>query len=101
MHLATSETLQSAAWDGEGGGSRRHTVVRFRSSPTLAARPEANFGIQDHWQLYDSSAPLNPKFAFGLAARYARTSGSGRWPQRPVLRRIAQSNGQIAADEGQ
>src|SRR5262249_18296021 len=52
-------------------------VVRFRSSPALAVRSEASFGIQDHWQLYDSSAPLNPKFAFGLAARYARTSGSG------------------------
>src|SRR5262249_55664339 len=30
-----------------------------------------------HWQAYDSSALLNPKFAIGLAARCVRTSGSG------------------------
>jgi hypothetical protein len=38
-------------------------VIRFRSSPALAAHSDANFGIDDHCQLYDSSAPLNPKFA--------------------------------------
>ena len=43
--------------------------VRFRSSPEPAARPGANFGIEGHWQSYDSSAASNPKFAIGLAAR--------------------------------
>src|SRR4249919_3922742 len=31
--------------------------VRFRSSQTLSARSDTSFGIQDHQQLYDSSAP--------------------------------------------
>src|SRR5262249_33720589 len=43
-------------------------VSRFRSSPEFAARSKANFGIEGHWPLYDSSAALNPKFAIGLAA---------------------------------
>jgi len=43
-------------------------VSRFRSSPEFAARSGANFGIEGHQQLYDSSAALNPKFANGLAA---------------------------------
>jgi quaternary ammonium compound-resistance protein SugE len=30
-----------------------------------------------HWQRYDASAPLNPKFATALAALCVRTSGSG------------------------
>jgi hypothetical protein len=55
-------------------------VSRLRSSHTLAARSHArshaNFGIEGHWQLYDSSAALNPKFATGLAAVVMRTSGS-------------------------
>jgi hypothetical protein len=51
-------------------------VSRFRSSPELAARSEANFGIEGHWQIYESSAALNPKFALGLAVIVVRTSGS-------------------------
>ena len=51
-------------------------VSRFRSSPEFAARSEASFGIEGHWQIYDSSAALNPKFAIGLAAIVVRTSGS-------------------------
>jgi hypothetical protein len=43
-------------------------VSRFRSSLDFAARSEANFGIEGHEQLYDSSAALNPKFAIGVAA---------------------------------
>ena len=56
---------------------------RFASGPILkfliicAAPSFANFGIENHQQLYDSSAPLNPKFAVELAAQYARTSGWG------------------------
>jgi hypothetical protein len=46
----------------------------------FAARSVANFGIEGHWQLYDSSAALNPKFAIGLAAIVVRTSGSRHWP---------------------
>jgi len=38
-------------------------VSRFRSSLNFAARSDANFGIGGHWQIYDSSAALNPKFA--------------------------------------
>src|ERR1043166_6009156 len=37
---------------------------------------DANFGIEGHWQIYDSSAALNPKFAIGLAAIVVRTSSS-------------------------
>src|SRR5262249_31763292 len=37
---------------------------------------DANFGIEGHQQLYDSSAALNPKFATRLAAIVMRTSGS-------------------------
>src|ERR1051325_9575207 len=62
-------------------------VSRFRSSPEFAARSVANFGIEGHWQRYDSSAALNPKFAIGLAASVVRTSGSRHWclsPRRPV-----------------
>src|ERR1700736_2257639 len=51
-------------------------VSRFRSSPEFAVRSVANFGIEGHQQLYDSSAALNPKFAIGLAAIVVRTSGS-------------------------
>jgi putative SOS response-associated peptidase YedK len=58
-------------------GKRQFAVVsRFRSSPELAARSDANFGIVGHYQTYDSSAALNPKFASGLAASVVRTSGS-------------------------
>src|SRR5262249_2612965 len=46
-------------------------VSRFRSSPEFAARSEANFGIEGHQPLYDSSAALNPKFAPGLRQRWA------------------------------
>ena len=57
--------------DAEGG-----LVSRFRSSPEFAARSVANFGIEGHEQIYNSSAALNPKFATGLAAIVVRTSGS-------------------------
>src|ERR1051325_8393103 len=56
-------------------------VSRFRGAPYFAARFEANFGIEGHEQLYDSSAALKPKFAIGLAAIVVRTSGSRHWPQ--------------------
>ena len=52
-------------------------VVRFRSSPAIAARSDANFGIQDHSQLYDSSAPLNPKFAFETRGTVCANFGFG------------------------
>jgi len=37
---------------------------------------DANFGIEGHWQIYDSSAALNPKFATERPALFVRTSGS-------------------------
>src|SRR5262249_62361603 len=61
-------------------GMDRPLVVRFRSSYRIAARTFTSFGIRDHWQLYDSSAPLNPKFAIALAATRSRASGSGHQP---------------------
>jgi hypothetical protein len=55
-------------------------VSRFRSSPDFAARSGANFGIEGHQQIYDSSAALNPKFATGLAAACLTcASKAGKW----------------------
>src|ERR1043166_8218109 len=60
--------------------SRSTPVSRFRSSPEFAAHSGANFGIEGHWPLYDSSAALNPKFAIGLAALWCelRVRGTSR-----------------------
>jgi hypothetical protein len=56
--------------------TKERAVSRFRSSPDLAARFDANFGIDGHEKIYNASAALNPKFATGLAAIMVRTSGS-------------------------
>src|ERR1051325_10712492 len=61
-------------------------VSRFRSSPGYAALAVANFAIEGHQQLYDSSAASNPKFATGLAAIVVRTSGSRHKYGRAVRR---------------
>ena len=49
----------------------------IRSSPALAARYDANFGIGPLAHSMILVPLLNPKFAIELAARCARTSGSG------------------------
>jgi hypothetical protein len=58
-------------------------VSRFRSSHTLAATSDANFGIKGTLALYDSSAPFEPEvrnrfcstlcanFGFGALALFA------------------------------
>src|ERR1043166_3275360 len=47
----------------------------------LAARSEANFGIEGHSQTYDSCAALNPKFATRLAARLGELRVRGTSPR--------------------
>src|SRR5262249_57779288 len=43
---------------------------------------DTNFGPRTTSKLYDSSAPLNPKFAFGLAARMGANFGFGALARR-------------------
>src|SRR5262245_40771801 len=66
--------------------NRERSTVPFRAAPSgripKFVRTGGTFGNElrnprTTMQLYDSSAPLNPKFAIAFAARCARTSGSG------------------------
>ena len=47
-----------------GVGLGFELVVRFRSSSALAAGSDTNFGIEDHQQLYDSSALLEADLVY-------------------------------------
>ena len=50
---------------GDSGDGGRSRAYRFRSSQTLAAPPDANFGIKGTLELYDSSAVFGLKFLRG------------------------------------
>ena len=52
-------------------------VVRFRSSSALAARQIRASESKDHQQLYDSSAPLNPKLAIAFRLTVCASFGFG------------------------
>jgi hypothetical protein len=46
---------------------------QIRTLPKFAipcSKTDVNFGIEGHYQLYDSSAALNPKFAIRLVWRF-------------------------------
>src|SRR5262249_4368336 len=57
----------------EAAGECPDSEVRL----SFAARADANFGIEGHSQLYDSSAALNPKFADEPGPEYCANFGFG------------------------
>src|SRR5262249_44733486 len=76
-------------------------VSRFRSSQTLAAYSDANFGIKGTLAPYDLGAPLNPTFAIGFAARLCERRVRGTAHCAPALtpcQGLGGSTSPIAAD---
>ena len=90
------------AWPGQAGDVARRerrpsltaasvpiAIVRKHLRHTLGERSES----KGHWQLYGSSAPLNPKFAIGLAARVCKLRVRGTRARRRGYGRSGRRNG--------
>src|SRR5262249_8957457 len=89
LRLLVDLAVDAAGMQHERGGEPTHPAAhddRFHERrpkcpdsevrPSVPHPPKRTSESKDTWQIYNSSAASNPKFATGLAAIEVRTSGS-------------------------